>query len=172
MPRGWPRGWPAAIVLLLALASRAQADPILSVLPPQIALDPAETILVFQVDPADTPLSGFLLNFSAATAGIELVSIDTSFNPTFDPQNGLAGFAGTFGTDQTELFTVGSLTVRGLTPGAELILTENSNYTDAQLMPVTAGGPRPVAMVVPEPTTLALMTLGSLGLAFAGRRRR
>lgn len=161
-----------AILLLLALAARAQADPILSVTPSEIALSPTETTLAISVDPADTLLAGFVLNFSAMTSGIELVSIDTAFSSTFDPQNGLAGFAGTFGVDQADPFEVGLLTVRGLMLGAQLFLTANSNYTDAEFMDLPAGGPAPVATVVPEPTALALMALGTLGLATAGRRRR
>ena len=180
--------WPAIVLLLLACgAPRAWADPILTPpgqppTPDDIALSPTETTtIVFNVDPIDTPLSSFVLNFSAPTSGIELVSIDSTFSPTLDPANGLAGFAGTFGVDQTAPFEVGSLTVRGLLPGAQIILSANSNYTDSEFMDIPAGGPTPVAMVIPEPSALGLIGLGTFGLVLGlgtsglvllGRQRR
>ncbi len=177
--------WLSIVLLLLACgAPGAWADPILEdqddpgvdllQMPADIALSPTETTIVFTVDPFDTPLSGFVLNFFAATSGIELLSFGTTFSPSFDPANGLVGVAGIFAVDQVDPFVVGTLVVRGLTAGAELILSASSNYTGGSpdFMDIPAGGAAPVAMVIPEPTALGLLGLGTFGLALLGRRRR
>ncbi len=138
----------AAAFSLALLGAKSCAFPILSESPTAIALSPEETVITLTVDPNGRPLSAFALSFAAPTSGLELVSFDTAFSPSFDPANGLVGVAGTFARDQVDPFVVGSVTLRGLAPGTQLSLQAGSGYSDAGFHDISAGGPFAVATVV------------------------
>lgn len=165
-----------AAVLLLALP--ASADPILSVTPTSIALSPTQTVLSFSVDPNGTDIAGLQLNLSALASGLVITSIQSldgeisASGPTLVGGDYLAGFIGGFLVNRSAPFSVGTVTVEGLTPGTPLVLEGTSYFTDAGFNDIFVG-PIDVATVVttPEPTSIALVTLGLVGL-FAARRKR
>lgn len=173
------RKW--ALVALAAwlglVAIPASADPILDVTPSTIDLSPSLTVITLQVDPADTPLSALVLTLSGLASGLEIVGIAPldpfifTSGPTLTGGNWEASFGGFFPTDRTGSFAIGTVTVRGLTPGTDLVLT--GDWTGpgpgfpSILIPPTIVG---TVVSTPEPTTGALLSLGLLALA--GWRRR
>jgi hypothetical protein len=160
----------AAVLLVLAIP--ASGAPILSATPSTIALSPTQTVITFAVDPNDTPLAALVFNLSALASGLEIVGIQSldaqiiTSGPALVGGDYLAGFAGTFFPDRSAPFTVGTVTVEGLTPGTPLVLS--GNFTDSSFNDIPVG-PSDVAIVMPEPTALALLSLGLLGLALMRR---
>ena len=165
---------PRLTALLALLALPASAAPILSVTPSTIDLSPTQTVLTFSVDPSDTPLAAMLLNLSSLASGLQIVSIQSldpdvaTAGPTLGPTDYQATFSALFPVDRSATFTIGSVTVEGLTPGTPLEVS--GNWTDSGFNDM-AFGPTNVATVVPEPASVGLLTLGLLLLrARRGRR--
>jgi hypothetical protein len=158
-----------AILLLLA-ALPATAAPILTVTPSAIDLSPTQTLLTFEVDPNGTPVSTLLFNLSSLETDVEIVGIASAepgiinvSGPALAGGQYQASFSGFFFPDRAASFSVGTLTVEGLTPGGPLVLS--GEFTDALFNTIPIG-PTNVAVVgTPEPATALLFSLGLLGLA-------
>jgi hypothetical protein len=163
----------AAVVAGALLAQTASAVPILIVSPSTIDLSPAQTLLTFEVDPNGTPLSALVLNLSALASGLEIVDITAidveiiDSGPVLVGGDYLASFGGTFGTDRISIITVGTVLLEGSVPGTPLVVT--GNFTDSLFVDIPVG-PTDVAVVIPEPGTLGLLSLGVLGLVTVRRR--
>lgn len=165
----------AAAAMLVGLASPASAAPILNVTPGTIADSPAQTVLTFEVDPNGTALSAMVLNLSALSSGLQIVSIQSldgevaTSGPALNPPNYEASFSGLFFSgDRVASFTVGTVTVEGFTSGTPLVVS--GNFTDSSFNDIPIG-PTNVAVVAPEPASAALLALGILALASARRAR-
>src|SRR4029450_584137 len=121
------------------------------------------TVITFDVDPNGTPLSAVLINLSSLASGLAMLSILTSdpdvvtSDPTLVGSDYHAGFVATFDFDRSSPFTVGTLTVEGLTAGTPLVAS--GNYTDSGFNDIFFG-PSDVATVVPEPGSAGLLSLG------------
>lgn len=158
-----------AILLLLA-ALPAAAAPILTVTPSTINLSPTQTVLTFEVDPNGTPVSTLLFNLSSLETDIEIVGIASAepgiinvSGPALVGGQYQASFSGFFFPDRVANFSVGTLTVEGLTPGGPLVLS--GEFTDSLFNTIPIA-PTNVAVVgTPEPATAPLFSLGLLGLA-------
>jgi hypothetical protein len=161
----------AGAVLLVLAALPAAATPILTVTPSAIGGSPAQTVLTFDVDPNATPVSTLLFNLSSVASGLEIVGIQSAepgtiivSGPALVGSDYQASFSAFFFPDRTDSFTVGTLTVEGFTPGTPLVLS--GEFTDP-IFNTIAIGPTIVAVVMlPEPGTASLVSLGLLGLAF------
>src|SRR5262245_38552297 len=145
-----------ALLALLFLALPASALPLLTWAPSSIALTPGTTTIQFDVDPNGTPLSGVTLYFSGLAAGLHIVSAQTTdpdFSPSWgsSPPNEEASFLGGFATDRTLPFTVGTLTVEGLTPGTQLELLGTSSFTDSGFNDIPISQQIVAIVGVPEP---------------------
>jgi hypothetical protein len=158
------------IVAFLVLgALRGAAAPILTVTPSAIDLSPTQTLLTFEVDPNGTPVSTLLFNLSSLETDVEIVSV-TSAEPGIINVSGpaLAGgqyqasFSGFFFPERVASFSVGTLTVEGLTPGGPLVLS--GEFTDALFNTYPIGPTSVAAVSTPEPATAILFSLGLLGL--------
>ncbi len=161
---------PGAVLLVLA-AVPAAATPILTVAPSAIVESPTQTVLTFDVDPNGTLVSTLLFNLSSLATGLEIVGIQSAepgiiivSGPALVGSDYQASFSAFFFPDRVDSFTVGTLTVEGFTAGTPLVL--NGEFTDP-LFNTIAIGPTSIAVVmVPEPGTAILFSLGLLGLAF------
>jgi hypothetical protein len=161
---------PGAVLLVLA-ALPAAATPILTLTPSAIAQSPTQTVLTFDVDPNGTPVSTLLFNLSSLATDLEIMGIQSAepgtiivSGPALVGSDYQASFSAFFFPDRVDSFTVGTLTVEGFTPGTPLVLS--GEFTDP-LFNTIAIGPTNIAVVmVPEPGTATLVSLGLLGLAF------
>jgi hypothetical protein len=151
--------------------------PLLSVTPSTIPLSPTQIVLDFDVDPNGTPLAGVTFFLESLAAGLEIVDVQGG-DAEILGSSGLNGgnyegsFIGVFGSDRSAPFSVGTVTLEGLTPGTPLVLLGSSSFLDSGFNDIFIG-PLNVANVVstPEPGTAALLGLGIAGLAAVGRRR-
>ena len=165
------------ITAFLCLATLpAVAAPILTVTPSSIGLSPTQNVLTFDVDPNGTEISTLLFNLSSLASGLEIVGIQSAepgiiivSGPSLVGSEYQASFSAFFFPDRVASFTVGTLTVEGLTLGTPLVLS--GEFTDSLFNTIVIN-PTNVAVVgVPEPGTAALVALGLVGLAALRRGR-
>jgi hypothetical protein len=149
---------------LLLLAPEALAAPMLTATPSSIAL--AQTMITINVDPNGSDVSGLQVTLSALTTGLPILAIGSTdpvyflSGPTANGPNTEAGFIGVFPSDRSTPFTVGTLTVSGITAGTPLMAQGTFTVFDASGLNDLLFGPITVATVVPEPGTAALIGLG------------
>jgi hypothetical protein len=136
------------------------------------------TDITFSVNPDGMSLRSFVLDFSVVPSEIELVDVgagscwvSASFATSCDPVTGQFGVVGSFATDQTTPFTLGTVRLQGLVPEA-LLYGPGGHWTDGDSVEWQIRSWGGLASVVPEPGTLTLLALGMLPLAASGRRRR
>lgn len=124
-----------------------------------------------------------LTNFNLRDAGFNAVGtcVNTATTGTCSFPGG-AQTAGNYGGITTGIankgtFTVGNLTITGITPGdstVELFIRPGLQWVDGagnDVTPPTLLGATSVT-VIPEPATVSLIGLGLVGLVLAGRRSR
>jgi hypothetical protein len=130
----------------------------------------ASTAIDVSIDPNGFVMSAFLLKFSVVPSDINLVSVTAASGITASGEAGGSqfSFGATFSTNQTDPFSVGTITVQGCVGGGQMVLAQQT-YTDADFndtnvtTPVVAaavggGGPSPtptteVPLASPTPTT-------------------
>lgn len=125
------------------------------------------------LEPSGFPLGAFNLIFGVAgNIGLEIVEFagDPSFFGSADLAGGRFSIAGDFlQAPRSTPVVLGSVTVRGLAAGGQLLLTDHSNVTDFETFQNTAIGGA-IVTVIPEPGTMALVTTGLIAIGL--RRRR